>query len=66
MQRMIFLVLVTSCLSGCSFLWSALFGKERDPHKEHFNSLWEEGYGFNNPNPQRIRDGQEPQPFFKD
>jgi hypothetical protein len=27
------------------------------------NELWRQGYGYNNPNPERIRKGQEPEDF---
>jgi hypothetical protein len=36
---------------------------ETDPWRKTSNSLWREGYGFSNPNPQRIRAGQEPKDF---
>lgn len=28
-----------------------------------FNDLWRQGYGFNNPNPERIQKGLEPKDF---
>ncbi|MFT5324384.1 MAG: hypothetical protein ACI8P0_002246 [Planctomycetaceae bacterium] len=28
------------------------------PKESHLDRLWKQGYGFNNPNPERIRNGQ--------
>jgi len=36
---------------------------ETNPWGKTSNNLWREGYGFGNPNPQRIRAGQEPKDF---
>lgn len=36
---------------------------ETNPWEKTSNNLWREGYGFGNPNPQRIRAGQEPKDF---
>jgi hypothetical protein len=30
------------------------------PQESHLNRLWKQGYGFNNPNPERIRSCQKP------
>jgi hypothetical protein len=48
-------VLALAILSGCA--------KKRDPMKEHLNDLWLEGYGFNNPNLDRIKRGEPPLNF---
>ena len=31
--------------------------------ESHLDRLWKQGYGFNNPNPERIRNGQRPLKF---
>jgi len=36
---------------------------EPDQWGKTSNNLWREGYGFGNPNPQRIHAGQEPKDF---
>jgi hypothetical protein len=43
------------CLSGCA--------SNRNAEEERLNNLWKEGYGFNNPNPDRIKNGQKPLNF---
>jgi hypothetical protein len=40
--------------------------KEPDESKQQLNRLWEQGYGFNNPNNERIKQGLPPEPFFKE
>jgi hypothetical protein len=35
------------------------------PKESHLDRLWKQGYGFNNPNPERIRNGQKPLNFGK-
>jgi hypothetical protein len=39
---------------------------EPDESKAQLNRLWEQGYGFNNPNNERIKQGLPPEPFFKE
>ncbi len=36
---------------------------ETEDNNQEINRLWHQGYGFNNPNPQRQRDGLEPLDF---
>lgn len=38
-------------------------GCASDSHDDHFDSLWKQGYGYNNPNVDRIRTGQKPTGF---
>jgi hypothetical protein len=33
------------------------------PKESHLDRLWKQGYGFNNPNPERVRNGQKPLNF---
>lgn len=34
-----------------------------NPKESHLDRLWKQGYGFNNPNPERVRNGQKPLNF---
>ena len=36
---------------------------ETEESNQEINGLWRQGYGYNNPNPQRQRDGKEPLDF---
>ena len=49
-------------LSGCSSLKPdySLFKSDLEARTD---ALWKRGYGYNNPNPERIRNGQEPLNF---
>ncbi len=38
-------------------------GCASSPKESHLDRLWKQGYGFNNPNPERIRNGQKPLNF---
>lgn len=38
-------------------------GCASSPKESHLDRLWKQGYGFNNPNPERIRNGQRPLNF---
>ncbi len=38
-------------------------GCASSPKESHLDRLWKQGYGFNNPNPERIRNGQRPLRF---
>ena|SRR5690349_20921674 len=64
-----------ACLAKCGMVvgagigWLALsswssgsegLGGDDQPSADE---LWQQGYGFNNPNPERIRKGQEPEDF---
>ena len=33
------------------------------PKESHLDRLWKQGYGYNNPNSERIRNGQKPLNF---
>lgn len=58
--RLLFLCGVsTLLLCGCP-------RRERDPVNDHLNGLWESGYGYGNPNPERLRNGQKPVKFIDD
>lgn len=39
---------------------------DRDVQNDHLDSLWKQGYGYGNPNVERIRSGQKPESFYKD
>ncbi len=52
------LVLVLLAFSGTGIGCA----KDRDPNDD-LNQLWRGGYGFNNPNVERIQNGQEPLNF---
>lgn len=43
-------LVICTILSGCA----------SDDHLEHTNELWRQGYGFNNPNYDRIKKGEKP------
>jgi hypothetical protein len=55
------------CVSGGKkAAQSASSAETKTPHEEmdeRLNELWEEGYGYNNPNAERIRQGLPPIPF---
>lgn len=55
MTRALGLTLATALVltSGCA----------SSPKESHLDRLWKQGYGFNNPNPERIRNGQKPLNF---
>jgi hypothetical protein len=38
-------------------------GCASSPKESQLDRLWKQGYGFNNPNPERIRNGQKPLRF---
>jgi len=38
-------------------------GCASSPKESHLDRLWKQGYGYNNPNPERIRNGQKPLNF---
>jgi len=52
-------IVVCIALSGCRTLKPeySLFKSEQE---ERTDELWRQGYGYNNPNVERIRNGQEP------
>lgn len=57
MKRAILILLTLAALlapTGCAT------DGEDDPD---LNDLWRQGYGFNNPNPERIRNGEPPLNF---
>ncbi|MGZ0171098.1 MAG: hypothetical protein ACKVHE_16205 [Planctomycetales bacterium] len=47
------LALTLTLTSGCA----------SSPKESHLDRLWKQGYGFNNPNLERIRNGQRPLNF---
>ena len=49
------LLVATLCLGGCV--------TGRDKSADNLNTLWKQGYGFNNPNPDRIKKGLKPVDF---
>ena len=51
--RVLALMLMVACLAGCC----------TDSNYDELNGLWRQGYGFNNPNPARIAQGQHPLNF---
>jgi hypothetical protein len=54
----LFLVCTIGCLLlGCS-------STPKSQNEEELNRLWRAGYGFNNPNADRIRQGKEPVDFL--
>ncbi len=58
--------LLAACIafSGCrTARYEYPLFDEPDEHDEWLNELWRQGYGFNNPNAERIRNGQEPLNF---
>jgi hypothetical protein len=56
--------IVLGCLVWCAgchnYRMTDWFNNERD---RKVDRLWQQGYGYNNPNPNRIRDGQPPLNF---
>jgi hypothetical protein len=38
-------------------------GCASSPKESQLDQLWKQGHGFNNPNPERIRNGQKPLNF---
>ncbi|MBV9123449.1 MAG: hypothetical protein JO112_08840 [Planctomycetes bacterium] len=42
---------------------TALAGCADDDHDSDINQLWRQGYGFHNPNYQRLKNGQKPLNF---
>lgn len=52
--------------AGCSSMTPEERAAEerREAHEQELNSLWRSGYGFNNPNPERRREGLEPVDFY--
>lgn len=57
-----FALAATIAFSGCSTLRPdySLFKTE---HEEQVDQLWRQGFGYNNPNADRIKNGQEPLNF---
>jgi hypothetical protein len=55
--RLLFLVAALAALpaAGCK--------SAPDPQEQELNELWREGYGFNNPNAERIQKGLKPLNF---
>ena len=55
--RLLFLLVALTALhaAGCK--------SAPDPQEQELNELWREGYGFNNPNADRIRKGLKPLNF---
>ncbi len=49
----LFIALLLVLLSGCA----------SDPHDSEIDRLWRQGYGFNNPNLERIKNGCPPVDF---
>ena len=48
-------LVATLCLGGCA--------TGRDESYDNLNTLWKQGYGFNNPNPDRMKKGLKPIDF---
>lgn len=47
-------------------IWDSIFHPKQekpDKNREQIDQLWRQGYGFNNPNPERIRNKQAPLNF---
>lgn len=81
LQRSILLMICINALSGCNTMahmaWKAAFHTDSSPFKKsehrrrierqrkHIDGLWKDGYGFNNPNADRLRNGEEPQSFYE-
>lgn len=56
---------IAICLAAVFFCGGC--ASDRDSiQNDHLNSLWKQGYGYGNPNAERISSGQEPESFFKD
>jgi hypothetical protein len=51
--RVVCLMLLVACMAGCC----------TDSNYDGLNSLWRQGYGFNNPNSARIAQGKSPFDF---
>jgi hypothetical protein len=49
-------VVLTLIATGCAT-------QPKSEYDEYVDSQWRQGYGFNNPNPERIRKGQPPVNF---
>lgn len=72
-NKLIFVLLFVLCANcGCTAgFWQyrtkqrALREQQavRDSARDDIDSLWKAGFGFNNPNPERIKQGLEPQNF---
>ena len=60
-----------ACLTNCLLLAGCATTEEetkaeRPGESVDFNRLWRAGYGFNNPNPERMRKGLPPEDFTRD
>jgi hypothetical protein len=54
------LILICALMAGCKYI--DFFG-DTDSAYNQTNELWRQGYGFNNPNADRIKHGKEPLDF---
>ena len=55
MSGRLFALILLAALCGCA--------KDREEKNTYLDSLWRAGYGYNNPNPQRQKDGLPPVNF---
>ena len=63
MKPLILLLLaVCVCLPGCQAI-KPEYSLFKSDSEERVDKLWRQGYGYNNPNPDRIRNGQDPVNF---
>lgn len=59
MSRLAVFLIALFCCAGCA-------SDSNDRHNDHLDSLWKQGYGYGNPNVERMRNGQKPVDFFDD
>ena len=55
-------MLISSLMTGCQS-FKPKYSHDRPVTDSQTDRLWKSGYGFNNPNPERIRNGLEPVSF---
>ena len=56
---------IAICLAAI-FICGGCASDRNSLQNDHMDSLWKQGYGYGNPNVERIRSGQKPESFYEE